>query len=80
VIGKIKTTSCLWIGQTHAASSGFRWQAGYAVFSVSQSNVEAVRAYICNQPEHRRKHRFKTKCVNSFVVMRSKWDERYVWD
>ena len=31
VIGKIKTTSCLWIGQTHAAPPEFRWQAGYEV-------------------------------------------------
>src|SRR4029077_15202945 len=28
-IGKIKSTSSLWIGQTHAELSGFHWQAGY---------------------------------------------------
>src|SRR3989441_7319929 len=50
-IGKIKSTS-LWIGQTHPELSGFHWQAGYAVFSVSQSNVVAVRAYVRNQAEH----------------------------
>jgi REP element-mobilizing transposase RayT len=43
VIGKVKSTSSLWIRQRHAGLAGFHWQAGYAVFSVSQSNVEAVR-------------------------------------
>lgn len=35
-LGKIKSTSSLWIGQEHVKQ--FHWQAGYAVFSVSQSN------------------------------------------
>src|ERR1700751_6154398 len=29
---------------------GFGWQNGYGAFSVSESNVEAVTAYILNQP------------------------------
>src|SRR5438128_530613 len=58
-IGKIKSTSSLWIGQTRPEVLGFHWQAGYAVFSVSQSNVEAVRTYIRNQPEHHRKQSFQ---------------------
>jgi len=80
VIGKIKTTSCLWIGQTHAAPSEFRWQAGYAVFSVSQSNVEAVRAYIRNQPEHHRKQSFQDELREFLRRHETEWDERYVWD
>src|SRR5690349_4110085 len=30
----------------------FQWQAGYAGFSVSQSNLEQVQAYIARQVEH----------------------------
>src|SRR4051794_35620678 len=48
-IGKIKSTSSLWIGQTHKLTPEFHWQAGYAVFSVSQTGVEAVRTYILKQ-------------------------------
>src|SRR5437879_1920656 len=58
-IGKIKSTSSLWIGQTRPELSGFHWQAGYAVFAVSQSNVEAVRSYVRNQPEHHRKQSYQ---------------------
>jgi REP element-mobilizing transposase RayT len=37
-ISKIKSTSSTWINQTHPSREPFHWQAGYAVFSVSQSN------------------------------------------
>src|SRR5215472_7014531 len=33
----------------------FGWQNGYGAFSVSESNVESVTAYILNQAEHHRK-------------------------
>src|SRR5271163_158704 len=37
-IGKLKSTSSLWINQQNLVVGQFQWQAGYAVFSVSQSN------------------------------------------
>jgi putative transposase len=52
------------IGRLKGASSrrlkekgihGFGWQNGYAAFSVSESNLEAVTAYIFNQAEHHKK-------------------------
>ena len=42
-IGKIKSNSSSWVNQTQSMSSSFHWQAGYGAFSVSHSNVEAVR-------------------------------------
>jgi hypothetical protein len=36
----------------------FQWQGGYADFSLSQSNVEEVKAYIAGQEEHHRKVSF----------------------
>ena len=42
-VGKIESTSSAWINQTRGLSVEFHWQAGYAAFSVSQSNIEAVR-------------------------------------
>jgi REP element-mobilizing transposase RayT len=58
-IGKIKSTSSLWVNQTRGLAESFNWQAGYAAFSVSQSNVEAVRDYIRRQPEHHARHVFQ---------------------
>jgi hypothetical protein len=60
--------------------AAFHWQAGYGVFSVSQSNVEAVRAYIHNQPEHHRKQSFQDEFREWLRRYEMEWDERYVWD
>lgn len=79
-IGKIKSTSSLWIGQNHPQLPDFHWQAGYAAFSVSQSNVEAVREYIRNQPEHHRKQTFQDELREWLRRYEIEFDERYVWD
>jgi hypothetical protein len=58
----------------------FFWQSGYGAFSVSESNVEPVRAYIATQEEHHRKvsfqDEFRTLCRKHGVEI----DERYGWD
>jgi hypothetical protein len=33
----------------------FWWQGGYGAFTVSHSNIDAVKAYIANQREHHAK-------------------------
>jgi hypothetical protein len=38
---------------------GFAWQNGYGAFSVSESSVEAVTAYISDQAEHHRKFSYQ---------------------
>jgi len=53
---KLKANSSRWLGESGA---WFGWQHGYAAFSVSPSNVDAVRRYIQNQPEHHRQHSFE---------------------
>ena len=52
---KWKSLSTGWIHKTYAAHSTFAWQSGYAAFSVSQSALDAVRAYIAHQTEHHQK-------------------------
>lgn len=79
-IGKIKSTSSLWVNQTRGLPDPFHWQAGYAAFSVSQSNVEAVREYIRRQPEHHRKQSFQDELREWLRRYEIQWDERYVWD
>jgi hypothetical protein len=41
----------------------FAWQAGYSAFSVSESNVGAVRGYIRGQEEHHRRSSFDDEFV-----------------
>jgi REP element-mobilizing transposase RayT len=79
-IGKIKSTSSLWINQTRGLSTPFHWQSGYAVFSVSQSNVESVREYIQRQPKHHEKQLFQDELREWLRRYEIEWDERYLWD
>jgi putative transposase len=79
-IGKMKSTSSLWINQTRGLADAYHWQAGYAAFSVSQSNVAAVREYIRCQPEHHRKQSFQEELREWLRRYEIEWDERYVWD
>jgi REP-associated tyrosine transposase len=79
-IGKIKSTSSLWINQTHPTRSPFHWQAGYAVLSVSQSNVEAVRTYIQDQAKHHAKQSFQDELRDWLRRYEVEFDEAYVWD
>ena len=79
-IGKIKSTSSAWVNQTRGMSAPFHWQGGYAIFSVSQSNVEAVREYIRTQPKHHAKQSFPDELRKWLLRYEVAWDERYVWD
>jgi putative transposase len=79
-IGKIKSTSSNWINQSRGPATPFHWQGGYAAFSVSQSNVEAVRQYIRRQPEHHANQTFQDELREWLRRYEVEWDERYLWD
>ncbi len=79
-VGKIKSSSSSWINSTRELSEEFHWQGGYAAFSVSQSNVEAVRDYIRRQPEHHAKQSFQDELREWLKKYEIEWDERYLWD
>ncbi|MBU0638517.1 MAG: IS200/IS605 family transposase [Planctomycetes bacterium] len=55
---KWKSLSSGWVHKSFSDAQAFAWQAGYGAFSVSQSNVAAVRAYIARQEEHHRRVTF----------------------
>jgi putative transposase len=79
-LGKIKSTSSSWVNQSQALTTDMHWQGGYAVFSVSQSNVEAVRDYIRRQPEHHATQSFQDELREWLRRYEVEWDERYIWD
>ena len=55
-----KANSSRWLGE-HGFD--FAWQDGYGAFSVSASNVEAVKHYIEHQPEHHGRRSFEDEFV-----------------
>ena len=79
VVEEVKKASSKWM-KDEGGCEGFAWQAGYGAFSVSESNVEAVKAYIQNQEEHHRKVTFQDEYRKFLEKHQVGWDERYVWD
>ena len=56
----LKANSSKWMNERpDAPKADFAWQAGYAAFSVSESQIPAVRRYILDQEEHHRKRSFR---------------------
>jgi putative transposase len=74
----VKTNSSRWVRSK--GHSLFSWQAGYGVFSVSESNVPAVTKYIASQEEHHRKRSFQEEFVIFLKKNNVAYDERYIWE
>ena len=79
-VKELKRASSLWVKERDPKLSDFAWQAGYGVFSVSASKVDAVTNYIAQQEEHHRKSTFKDEFRAMLRKNCIEWDERYVWD
>jgi len=78
VVEEVKKGSSKWMKQQGVAQ--FAWQAGYAAFSVSESQKAAVIRYIEQQEEHHRRQSFHEE-VRMFLTRHGvAYDERYVWD
>lgn len=56
----LKANSSRWIGE-HGID--FHWQEGYGAFSVSASNVDAVRRYIQHQAQHHHRRSYEEEFV-----------------
>jgi putative transposase len=80
IVEEVKKGSSKWMKVQGPRNPHFAWQAGYAAFSVSQSNVEVVTKYIQNQEPHHRRVSFQDELRMLFKRHGIKFDERYVWD
>jgi REP element-mobilizing transposase RayT len=80
VVGQLKSGSTNWLRVRHARYQDFHWQNGYGAFSVSSSNVPAVRRYILTQEEHHRVLSFQDEFRELLERHEIEFDERYVWD
>ncbi len=77
---EVKRDSSKWIKTRGATLGGFEWQEGYFAFSIGESIVEALRAYITNQKEHHRQVDFKDEVRALLRKYGLEWDERYIWE
>lgn len=75
----IKTNSSKWMHE-EKKHARLGWQEGYAAFSVSESQVVAVRRYIRNQAAHHRRQSFQEEFVSMLERHGVEYDPCYLWD
>lgn len=80
VVGQLKKSSNDWLRNRDQKFRDFYWQGGYGIFSVSQSAIQEVRQYICNQREHHKHVSFQDEFRAFLKRYEMQFDERYVWD
>jgi putative transposase len=80
IVEELKTTSCHWLKRRSEELSEFRWQAGYGVFSVCHSQLDAAIRYVERQEEHHRHKSFQDEFRAFLKLHGIEFDERYVWD
>jgi putative transposase len=78
VLRKLKANATGWMHDVFPAVKDFSWQRGYGAFTVSQSNVEALRNYLRRQKEHHAKISFRDEFIQFLKSNGIEYDERYV--
>ena len=78
LIGDIKRESSKWMKANGVKN--FYWQRGYGAFSIGESQVPAVSAYIRDQKEHHKKQTFQDEFRSLCRKYNVDIDERYCWD
>jgi REP element-mobilizing transposase RayT len=78
MVQKIKAKSSKWINERQSHVQRFEWQAGYGIFSVSESLVGKVQTYIQGQEEHHKKVPFRDELIALLQRNRLQFDERYL--
>ena len=73
----LKSGSLKWFNEEYR-NERFAWQSGFAVFTVSQSNVAAVIRYIEGQEEHHKKRDFAAEFISFLQKNGIEYDPRYV--
>jgi REP element-mobilizing transposase RayT len=80
LLEQIKSDSSRWIKTKGPQFADFYWQSGYGAFSIGQSGVGALKAYIANQKEHHRSVTFQEEYRLFLKKYEIEYDERYMWD
>ena len=80
LIEQIKKTSSKWIKELDPRYRNFFWQRGYAAFSVSPNQLEAMLQYVDAQQQHHRTSTFQEEYRDLLRKHGVHFDERFVWD
>jgi REP element-mobilizing transposase RayT len=73
---ELKRSSSKWIAE-RSRNRDFKWQEGYAAFTVSASSRDKVRDYIARQEEHHRQEDSRDELAKFLRKCGVTFDERY---
>ncbi len=80
VTKELKRGSSVWLKPKSPELRDFAWQNVYGVFSVGQSQVDDVRAYVVGQEAHHHKSSFQEEFRRLLQRYEVEFDERNGWD
>ena len=78
LVRDLKSSSSKFMTQHRLTPFKFEWQTGYAVFSYSNSQVEAVKRYVENQHIHHKGLSLKDEVKSILDKLGMEYDERYI--
>lgn len=78
LVRDVKANSSRWINDRRLTKRFFRWQNGYAAFSVGRRQVRIVSRYIWNQKEHHARRKFEEEYRAALEEHYVQFEERYV--
>jgi REP element-mobilizing transposase RayT len=76
IVRELKKASSVWAASKHERR--FRWQNGYAIFSVSWTHISTVRGYIARQEAHHRDTGFVDELKRLLNRNGIEFDPRYL--
>lgn len=76
-IRQLKASTSAWANQR--TRGRFSWQSRYGAFTVSESQIGKVRAYILGQEKHHRRTPFEEEFKALLRAHKIEFDERYLW-
>nr|WP_255712834.1 transposase [Rhodopirellula sp. JC740] len=76
----VKSNASSWVHDRFPDLKVFQWQTKYGAFSVSESSIANVKAYIANQKEHHKKLTFQDEFKAMLQRHNIQFDPRYVFE
>ena len=80
LVRDIKNSSSNFINDHNWVKGKFSWQAGYAVFPYSHSQIESVYNYILRQEEHHKKKTFRQEYLDFLKKFKVEYGEKYLFE
>jgi REP element-mobilizing transposase RayT len=79
IVRDIKANSSSWLNERNRSLHKFAWQDGFSAFTVSQSQMARVAAYIRNQKRRHKRMDYKAELLELLLKNEIEYDARYLW-